>query len=462
MVGSMLKENNMDYEKEYKEALERARDYKNDIIHTELKVGENIMDYIFPELKESENEKIRKSIIELIEWVKEQQIHTDHNTDGTKWDDMIAWLEKQSKENMIKALRLEYEKGKADGLQEQRKEWTSEDLLNRNEIIDILQEYNRDDLINWLEKQESVGEIVERCKKSWYNEGKIAGMAEGLTDDEKYQQGWHDAMEKLCANSVSITNGNTSVTNAEVVSHPTVIDSDGGKCTTASTTIKPKFKVGDFIVNDYCMGRVIELTNDAYLLDTEQGIPFSYEHNVHLWSINDAKDGDIIYIKRYKDNSEWLLIFKKIKSQNNFIDVYDYYAFSTTTDNVYYSSVGCWGLLYDEDIVHPATKEQCNLLFAKMKEEGFEWDAEKKELKKIENKRPLLSDFFNSEYERGKADAIKESSWSEEDEYLLYETSQHLEELIRIDKAKHCACDVQYYQRDIDWLKSLKEKLKGE
>ena len=48
----------------------------------------------------------------------------------------------------------------------------------------------------WLEKQESVGEIVERCKTSWYNEGKIDGMAEGLTDDEKYQQGWHDALEK--------------------------------------------------------------------------------------------------------------------------------------------------------------------------------------------------------------------------------------------------------------------------
>ena len=49
-------------------------------------------------------------------------------------------------------------------------------------------------------------------------------------------------------------------------------------------------------------------------------------------------------------------------------------------------------------------------------------------------------------------------TWSEEDEYTLGETIQHLEELIRIDKAKHCACDVQYYQRDIDWLKSLKER----
>lgn len=49
--------------------------------------------------------------------------------------------------------------------------------------------------------------------------------------------------------------------------------------------------------------------------------------------------------------------------------------------------------------------------------------------------------------------------WSEEDEYTLNETIQHLKQLIEIDKAKHCACDVQYYQRDIDWLKSLKERV---
>lgn len=59
-------------------------------------------------------------------------------------------------------------------------------------------DYNvhKEDALAWLEKQKSVREIVERCKNSWYNEGKIAGMAEGLTNDEKYQQGWHDALEK--------------------------------------------------------------------------------------------------------------------------------------------------------------------------------------------------------------------------------------------------------------------------
>ena len=34
--------------------------------------------------------------------------------------------------------------------------------------------------------------------------------------------------------------------------------------------------------------------------------------------------------------------------------------------------------------IFPATKEQCDFLFQEMKEAGYEWDAEKKELKKIE------------------------------------------------------------------------------
>ena len=35
---------------------------------------------------------------------------------------------------------------------------------------------------------------------------------------------------------------------------------------------------------------------------------------------------------------------------------------------------------------NPATKEQRDFLFQKMKEEGYEWDPVKKELKKIKNK----------------------------------------------------------------------------
>jgi hypothetical protein len=95
----------MDYEKKYKEALERARDYKNNIVHKELTVGESIMDYIFPELAESEDEKIS--------YLKTRKGYTEAIKDP--W---IAWLEKQGKqkpnEGMIEALRTEYEKGRAD------------------------------------------------------------------------------------------------------------------------------------------------------------------------------------------------------------------------------------------------------------------------------------------------------------------------------------------------------------
>ena len=44
------------------------------------------------------------------------------------------------------------------------------------------------------------------------------------------------------------------------------------------------------------------------------------------------------------------------------------------------------GLTEPQFDFHPATKEQCDLLFSKMKEASFEWDAEKKELKKVEHK----------------------------------------------------------------------------
>ena len=54
----------------------------------------------------------------------------------------------------------------------------------------------------------------------------------------------------------------------------------------------------------------------------------------------------------------------------------------------------------------------------------------------------------------------KTVGWSEEDKYLLDETIKHLEVLIKIIKKQGSAYsdEIQYYQRDIDWLKSLKER----
>ena len=85
----------MDYEKKYKEALEWMNRLRGAI-------REDAERY-FPELKESEDERIRK---ELIEHVKDQQSSFISSPDcrdkyeeeeNQKYNSWIAWLEKQEK-----------------------------------------------------------------------------------------------------------------------------------------------------------------------------------------------------------------------------------------------------------------------------------------------------------------------------------------------------------------------------
>ena len=141
--------------------------------------------------------------------------------------------------------------------------------------------------------------------------------------------------------------------------------------------VEPKFKVGDFLVSDYCIGKVVELTNDTYLLDTGQGIPFSCEHNAHLWTIQDAKDGDVL-----ADNIG-VILFRKIGNEK-YADAVDYHcAIYKRGSFIIQKGLSYWGYSKDEQL-RPATKEQRERFFATMQEVGYEWDAEKKELKKIE------------------------------------------------------------------------------
>lgn len=176
---------------------------------------------------------------------------------------------------------------------------------------------------------------------------------------------------------------------------------------------KPKFKVGDFIINEYCMGKVIEITNDAYLLDTGQGIPFSCD-NTHLWTIQDAKPGDILATK----NGYNILIFKNIKSSSGsgFSSYYNYNNFSDYSD----FKEGSW----DRDRFIPATKEQCDFLFQKMKEAGYEWDKEKKELKKIEKaKTRRMTNQELSWWLREHPEEHREMTYSDEDNYVSSDIS---------------------------------------
>lgn len=140
---------------------------------------------------------------------------------------------------------------------------------------------------------------------------------------------------------------------------------------------KPKFQEGDWVVfnpgcNAHQIVRVVEnATSHTYGYDTVDDYYFNdTEESVRLWNINDAKDGDVLAC------DTCIVLFKKIDGLN--IKCHCTYHFMDTP--MFFVDT-----LQNKTAFYPATKEQCDLLFQKMKEAGYAWDKEKKELKKIEN-----------------------------------------------------------------------------
>lgn len=117
---------------------------------------------------------------------------------------------------------------------------------------------------------------------------------------------------------------------------------------------------------------VISYNNDG--IGILYSIGFDKENDCRLWTIQDAEDGDVLAW----DNSKCIALFKNIYNKESFNS---------------YGLVGHWTQIFENRIgyhdikgVHPATKEQRDLFFQKMKEAGYEWDAEKKEPISVENK----------------------------------------------------------------------------
>ena len=75
----------------YDEALERARAINNGK-DVDVESGTTICEYIFPELKESEDDKIRKEIISTLR-------NTYWTSNRNRFNELVAWLEKQGNQS---------------------------------------------------------------------------------------------------------------------------------------------------------------------------------------------------------------------------------------------------------------------------------------------------------------------------------------------------------------------------
>lgn len=268
----------MDYEKKYKEALERASMLR---LQNPYDTFSKLVEQIFPELEESEDEKMKRLIISTITlyW-------GDPLKDYTKGKQLINWIEKQWGNNIKPT-----EKFKRD--------------------------YGNWDYDEQPDKKKDIKRNIEEINKE-------------LVD---------------AANEISL-------------------------------------KVGDWIISKFWKNPLLlkGVTDGYYSYEDVKGNIISpcappLIDECHIWSIQDAKDGDILI---HEDKP---FIFKGLVDTNHpncpvaycGIDERDIFIVGSRANNNTY-----WWCSYRN--VKPATKEQCDFLFQEMNEANYRWDDKKKEL----------------------------------------------------------------------------------
>ena len=162
---------------------------------------------------------------------------------------------------------------------------------------------------------------------------------------------------------------------------------DFGYFSESGDKIEPKFHEGQWITLDGWTYHIEEVSKSCYKLSDINGnytmLPhYAIDDYYRLWTIEDAKAGDVLVCKGdIKDSNgikyERICLFNSLGN--------DFFTLTKTSNYVEEYDIDV-NIDYPDNTI-PATKEQKEILFMAMKEAGYEWDADKKELKKIEPKK---------------------------------------------------------------------------
>lgn len=369
------------------------------------------MEEIFPELRDSENKNIKEEIKIILANTDFSQFALDYT-----FADMVTWLEKQCDHaNFRNKIQIG-------------------DKVTRNEagILVNMSQLNRIAKPAKDKKKHkfTIGDIISNDNVTY----RVDNIIKNCIGQDCYFL-VNIKSEKNGTRYLPLINSEGKIHNSgEITWLCEQVDAKFEKQNEQKFIDKPKFKVGDWIVNDYCFGKVIEITNDAYLLDTGQGIPFSCEHNVHLWTIKDAKDGDVL-----------------VDKYNN-IGIYQGDKNAVTWDSYCYCGVnkGFYDKGSHEFPCYPATKEQRDTLMKAMDDAGYTFNFEKKELKKIEQKsqRIVSAEAKEALYDK--------PAWSEEDEAGLSDALWAIKQAKTIAKDENDMGNLWYAE---NWLNSIKNRI---
>lgn len=472
----------MKTEEEYKaEVLQLMRDLYPTLKGEEKERAERL----FPELKESEDE-----VAWLIKFIQEEidclRFDLRGYDDRTKLENLrrsLAWLERQGEKKEIN-------------------------------LIEILKHYPKEtELYSPLYGKLWLAEIDEECEiVTCYKHPLNEGCTRAILKQE---------------DTVSFySNGTTGLSDFSISKDCMLFLYNTKKHSENKPTdkVEPKFKIEKdkwyICIRDlddrygtraFSKGSTYYSTKDETLMPDNSNVPFKINcvnDYFRLWTIQDAKVGDVLATLDY------ILIFEKLLSKDGGVS-YCHYDFGCSTPQFDFNKDDNW-YFGKEAKVYPATKEQRELLFQKMHEAGYEWDAEKKELKKIEQRSAEISnvcefsiktwikivdyvltehkgignyltnpevkdiaeklqkkykfDAASEEWDRvyrkgldagvnkGRAEALREQkpAWSEEDEAALGDTLWAIKQARTIAKDENDMGNLWYAER---WIKSIKERV---
>ena len=229
------------------------------------------------------------------------------------------------------------------------------------------------------EKAKAYDETIERAKKLYGN-----GIAEEIFPELKESQ--DEKIRKWIIDDIRYNMNNEPLNNSEYKKKAEKaiawLEKQGKQLADKN---EPRFEVGDWVVfiTSESVYQVEKKENYEYTLRHILGgsmcLPFSNEKLIREWTIQDAKDGDVIC---YRDEiSLYKHDIKNCTKQETTFGGFVYYCCYDgkrfITDSLYMLTK------QDEIDIHPATKEQRDVLMKVMNDAGYEWDSEKKELKKL-------------------------------------------------------------------------------
>ena len=300
---------------------EKAKAYDKAIERAKKLYDNGITEEIFPELYESEDEMIKTAILNLL---KIWRNYKDYVC-GVHVEDAIAWLEKQGEQNPCMI------------------QWKGDNLK---------------EVIGFTGKDKNF--------EKWFK---------SFEEYEKYVHEHNDIFKLFNENG----NHYEIPVGAWIVKTPDGynIASNAVLKQKSANKIEPTFNVDDWVVNKFGDSWHIDsLDKKNYQVSNGKGnynyFPILKHNEMHIWTIQDAKDGDIIRLGTVT------AIFKKYISQEKCICYCSFcknagfeIPIENGEDNVY----GCYNAT-------PTTKEQRDSFMKVMNDAGYEWDIEKKELKK--------------------------------------------------------------------------------